>query len=153
MLIRRFRAGDEPNLFGVFFSAVHDVASRDYSPEQLDAWAPRSIPPTEWADKMREIVPFVMEHMGRPIAYADLQPSGYIDHFFVSSRFVRQGVGSMLMRRIHDSAIAARLPALTSDVSRSAQPFFKRFGFVIVEEREPVMEGIVVPNAFMKKDL
>ena len=153
MLIREFRIGDEPGLFGVFFSAIHDIASRDYTPEQVNAWAPQSVAPSRWANKMRAIAPFVVEHDGRPIAYADVQPSGYIDHFFVSSSFVRQGVGSMLMRRIHDTAASNGISVLTSSVSRTAQPFFRRFGFVIVEEREPVIEGVVVPNASMRKKL
>jgi hypothetical protein len=30
---------------------------------------------------------------GGSVAYADVQPNGYIDHFFVAAAFVRQGVG------------------------------------------------------------
>jgi putative acetyltransferase len=153
MLIRKFRVGDEADLFGIFFSAIHGIASRDYTTAQIDAWAPRSVDPNQWAIKMREIGPFVVEQDGRPIAYADLQPTGYIDQFFVSSSFARQGVGSMLMRRIHGAAASKGISVLTSYVSRTAQPFFRHFGFVIVEEREPVIGGIVVPNASMRKAL
>lgn len=31
MVIRQFRLGDEMALFRVFFSAVHEIASRDYT--------------------------------------------------------------------------------------------------------------------------
>ena len=48
MNIRRFINGDETALFRVFFSAVHDTASRDYTPEQVDAWAPADIDPDLW---------------------------------------------------------------------------------------------------------
>ena len=44
MLIRSFKLGDEEALHGVFQSAVHSIASRDYTPEQLETWAPRSQP-------------------------------------------------------------------------------------------------------------
>ncbi|WP_369825877.1 hypothetical protein [Achromobacter sp. HZ34] len=40
MRIRRFRLGDEPALFQVFHSAIHLIAARDYTPEQIEAWAP-----------------------------------------------------------------------------------------------------------------
>jgi putative acetyltransferase len=153
MLIREFRAGDEPELYDVFFSAIHEIAIRDYTPKQVDAWAPKSIDPNRWAHKMRAIAPFVVEHDGKPIAYADVQPSGYIDHFFVSAPFARQGVGSMLMQRIHDTATFKGISVLTSNVSRTAQPFFRRFGFAIVEEREPAIDGVVLPNALMEKTL
>jgi putative acetyltransferase len=153
MVIRAFRIGDEPALHRVFLSAIHGIASRDYTPEQIDAWAPTTLDPNPWAERMRGIAPFVAEHEGIPIAYADVQVNGYIDHFFVSAPFARQGVGTQLMRRIHDAAAAENMPSLTSNVSLTAQPFFKHFGFVVVEERMPVMRGVAIPNALMAKTL
>jgi len=153
MLIRAFRIGDEAHLHQVFLSAVHGIAIRDYTPEQVNAWAPQIVDPALWADRMRGIAPFVVEHEGKPIAYADIQPSGYIDHFFVSALFARQGVGSKLMQRVHDEATLNGILVLTSNVSLTAQPFFKRWGFSIVEERQPVVRGVVIPNALMKKEL
>lgn len=153
VLIREFRVGDEPALRDVFVSAIHEVAACDYSPEQIDAWAPKSVDASLWADRMRAISPFIAEFDGIPIAYADVQPNGYIDHFYVSGRYTRLGVGSKLMRRIHDTAASKGIRELTSNVSRTAQPFFKRFGFSVLEERQPVVRGIAMPNAFMRKEL
>jgi putative acetyltransferase len=42
---------------------------------------------------------------------------------------------------------------LTSDVSRTAEPFFARYGFAVVERRLPEHRGVVIPNAFMQKEL
>ncbi|TMS59789.1 hypothetical protein MW7_001190 [Imbroritus primus] len=86
MSIRLFRPGDEPALFRVFHSAIHLVCARDYTAAQCSAWAPTQMDMAIWAERMRQLTPFVVEHDGEIIAYADLQPSGYIDHFFVSSR-------------------------------------------------------------------
>ena len=153
MFIRDFRLGDEPALHQVFLSAIHGLAIRDYTQEQINAWAPKDLDPELWARRMQGIAPFVMEHEGTPIAYADVQENGYIDHFFVSAPFGRQGVGSQLMRRIHERAALKGMSLLTSEVSRTAQPFFKKFGFVTVVERTPVIRGIEVPNASMAKRL
>ena len=153
MFIREFHEGDEPALHRVFLSAIHGLAARDYSQEQVNAWGPKDLDQTLWANRMRGIAPFVMEHEGTPIAYADVQENGYIDHFFVSAPFARQGVGSQLMRRIHERAAVKGMPLLTSEVSRTAQPFFKKFGFVIVAERTPLIRGVPVPNASMEKRL
>ena len=151
MLIRPFRVGDEPELLEVFLSAIHGIAAKDYTPEQVAAWA--SVTPAQWAGRMQGIAPFVVECDGKLIAYADVQQNGYIDHFYVSAPFARRGVGSMLMRRLHDEAAAKGMRVLTSEVSRTAQPFFHVWGFSIVQEQQPVVRGIVVPNALMKKPL
>jgi putative acetyltransferase len=153
MNIRDFRIGDEATLYHVLHSAVHRVAARDYTPEQLNAWAPPEPEHEAWMLKMRALRPFVAEIDGVIAGYADLQPSGYIVHFFVSADFPRRGVGRMLMDRIHEKASHLGVTALTSDVSRTAQPFFTHFGFEIVEQRFPVRQGVTIPNALMRKTL
>jgi putative acetyltransferase len=57
------------------------------------------------------------------------------------------------MEHIHQSARRQAIQVLTSDVSLTAQPFFAKFGFSIVEQRSPVIRGVVVPNALMRKAL
>lgn len=153
ILIRHFRVGDAAALHQVFLSAIHGIAINDYTLEQVQAWAPRTVDPLLWAERMCRIAPFVVELDGKPIAYADVQASGYIDHFYVSAPFARQKVGSQLLRRIHQEAGIMGLRELTSDVSRTAQAFFKHWEFEVVEERWPVRRGVVIPNAFMRKVL
>lgn len=153
MHIRRFRAGEEVALFKVFHSAIHLIASRDYSQEQVYAWAPNDVSESLWAEKMQSISPFVAEIDGQAVGYADLQPSGYIDHFFVSGNYPRRGIGASLMGAIHQEASRLGVVELTSDVSLTAQPFFERFGFHIVEQRLPELRGVVIPNARMHKVL
>jgi putative acetyltransferase len=153
MKIRDFRIGDEATLYQVLHSAVHRIAARDYTPEQLNAWAPADPDREAWMLKMRTLHPFVAEVDGVIAGYADLQASGYIVQFFVSADFPRQGVGRMLMDRIHEQAAHLGIAELVADVSRTAQPFFARFGFEIVEQRFPVRQGVTIPNALMRKIL
>lgn len=54
------------------------------------------------------------------------------------------------MNYLLNEAQSASLKELTSDVSRTAQPFYERFGFVVVEQRQPEVRGVVIPNAFMR---
>jgi putative acetyltransferase len=57
------------------------------------------------------------------------------------------------MKRIHEGAAHRGIEILTSEASRTAQPFFENFGFVTVEQKSPVVRGVVVPNALMRKRL
>jgi putative acetyltransferase len=135
----------------VFHSAIHLIAVRDYTNDQIRAWAPEDIDQTLWRQRMEAINPFVAERDGQIVGYADLQPTGYIDHFFVSGYHPRQGIGSLLMATLHNEARDHEVRELTSDVSLTAQPFFARYGFVVVEHRTPLQWGVVVPNARMRK--
>ncbi len=87
------------------------------------------------------------------MGYADLQPDGLIDHFFVAAPHGGTGVGQLLMDRIHAEAGRLGLAELHADVSLTAEGFFARNGFVVVERRMPVRRGVSLPNARMRKPL
>ncbi|MBK1612147.1 GNAT family N-acetyltransferase [Rubrivivax gelatinosus] len=151
MRIRRFNPGEEPALFEIYHSAIHLIASRDYTEQQINAWAPAVLDEEVWANRIRVINPFVAELEGALVGYADVQQNGYIDHFFVSGRHPRQGIGSALMAVLESEAKRHQITELTSDVSRTAQPFFAHSGFQIVEQRVPVVRGVEIHNALMRK--
>jgi putative acetyltransferase len=148
--IRRYRPGEERALFEVYYSAIHLIASRDYTAEQIQAWAPRDLDMNLWENRIRVINPFVAELNTEVVGYADLQANGYIDHFFVSGTHSRRGIGSLLMEHLLGEAKALGLSELTSDVSRTAQRLYEKFGFVVVEQRSPERRGVVIPNALMR---
>jgi putative acetyltransferase len=151
MHIRRFQPGEELDLFEIYYSAIHLIARMHYTDEQLNAWAPPNLDRDIWVNRIRGINPFVAEIDGKLVGYADVQASGYIDHFFVSGHYPRKGIGRALMEAIEVEADCLDIVELTSDVSRTAQPFFERFGFVEIELRMPVIRGVEVPNALMRK--
>ena len=161
--LRGFQAGDESALHAVFHAAVHRTAVRDYTREQIAAWAPDDPDLAAWGERMRRNRPFVAvaespcgpgSPAGEVIAgFADLSDTGYIDTFFVSPDFGGRGVGRLLMQRLHVQAAARGLKQLAADVSRTAQPFFMRHGFEVVTQGSPLRRGVVVPNARMRKVL
>jgi len=153
MLLREFRSGDELLLRDVFHSAVHELAIANYTREQVEAWSPEDFDREIWLERMQTFRPFVVEDAGKPIAYADLQPSGMIEHFFVSGPYARRGVGTLLMNRIHERAAELGLTELESHVSLTAQPLFRKFGFEIVKQQMPVRRGVALSNAVMRKRL
>jgi putative acetyltransferase len=153
MLIRDFRIGDEAALRSVFFSSVHELTAKDYSPEQRTAWAPPAYDESEWAARMLGIRPFVAELHGRVVGYADLQPSGQIDHFFVAAPFAGCGIGGALMGHLHRCADERKIVELWSDVSLTAEPFFAKRGFVVEARKTVQIRGVAMTNARMRKHL
>jgi putative acetyltransferase len=151
--LRDFQAGDEPALRAVFHSAIHEVAIRDYTPVQVDAWAPPEYDAQAWAARVQALAPFVALVDGRVSGYADLQANGYVDHFYVAGWAGGQGVGGALMRRILARAQELEIGELTSHASLTAQPFFAHFGFALVEHRVVDVRGVEMRNAAMRKGL
>lgn len=56
-----------------------------------------------------------------------------------------------LMHHLHGEAQRQGMRELTADVSKTAEPFFARHGFTVVERRFPERRGVVLENARMRK--
>lgn len=153
MLIRSYYPGEEARLHAIFHSAVHGLARRDYTAEQLHAWAPHDYDCALWTQRMRVNQSLVAELDGRAVAFADLQPSGYIDMFFVDAPYARRGVGSALLRHIIGMAGVRGIGELHSDVSLTAEPFFTRHGFLVETRNHVQVRGAILDNATMRKPL
>lgn len=153
MLIRSYYPGEEARLHAIFHSAVHGLAHRDYTAEQLHAWAPHDYDSALWSQRMRANQSLVAELDGRAVAFADLQPSGYIDMFFVDAPYARRGVGSALLRHIMEMASARTIGVLRSDVSLTAEPFFARHGFRVETRNHVQVRGVTLDNATMSRML
>jgi len=153
MHIRPFRDGDETALRVVFHSSVHALACKDYTAEQLDAWAPRQYDAAQWGERVRGNQPFIAEIEGHIAAYADLQASGYIDHFFVAGAYAGRGVARALMLHVHQAAASRGITQLFADVSLTAEPFFTKCGFMVEARQRVEVRGVVLANARMCKKL
>ncbi len=152
-IIRPYREGEAAALWDVFHSSVHGIACRDYAPAQLDAWAPLQVDAAAWAERLQAIRPFVAEAGAKRLGYADLQPDGTIDHFFVAAEAAGAGVGTALMGRIHEAALGQGLPSLHAEVSLTARPFFEKWGFAVETGQTVVKRGVELHNLKMRKYL
>ena len=48
ILLRPYAPEDLPKILGLFRASVHGLCGKDYTPEQLDAWAPASLDEEAW---------------------------------------------------------------------------------------------------------
>lgn len=147
--LRQFRIADVARLREVFHSSVHGLARDWYSAEQLAAWAPQDYDAAAWAQRLQQARPWVAECDGIIVGYADMQPDGHIDQFFVAAEAAGCGVGTALMRHLRQQATVGGLAQVHADVSRAAEGFFARHGFVVDAVQTVVVRGVALQNARM----
>ena len=148
--LRPYREGDCPALAALFTDTVHTVNAADYTPAQLDAWAPAAGPDLQdWDQRFKDHITLVAEVEGLLAGFADLDPAaGYLDRLYVGSRFQRQGVATALCDALEQAA-AAR-PFFTH-ASRTARPFFEHRGYRVVQARQVQCRGVSLENFRMEK--
>ena len=54
MTIREYRSSDLREIVELFYDTVHTVNARDYTPEQLNAWADGRVDLAEWGRSLME---------------------------------------------------------------------------------------------------
>ncbi len=152
-VIRHARPDDNERITQLFYDTVHEINSRDYSPEQIEAWAPKNMDPGRWAESLAEKTVFVAEHGGEILGFAELEPDGHIDRFYCHSKRQRSGIGSGLMNEIENMARADGISRLYTEASITARPFFERWGFETRAEQQIEIRGVTLTNFAMQKSL
>lgn len=151
--IRDFQQGDEKYLRKIFFNTIRNININDYSPQQVTAWAPEQYDEQAWCQRITAMAPFVATIDNQVVGYSDLQPDGYIDHFFCHANYQGKGIGRSLMQHILDRANRNKLPRLYSHVSITARPFFEHMGYTVVKSQKVTIRGVVLTNHVMEKIL
>jgi len=65
---------------------------------------------------------------------------------YVDPTATRRGVGSALVSHIVSLARGGDAAEIETYASITARPLFERHGFVVIEEREPVVRGVALRN-------
>ena len=152
--IREYSSSDASATLAVFLASVTETAARDYTPEQIAAWArPGQRDLLEWDRSRRNSDTHVAVIDGIVAGFSDVDADGHIDMMFVSPRYGRRGVGGTLLSFLEGRARGAGASQLSADVSLTARPFFEAHGFVVEAEQHPVTGGERMTNFRMTKEL
>lgn len=155
MTVRPYLDGDAPAMAGVFERAVRAIASRDYSPAQIEAWIgtePREARLRQkMADGRRCWV--AVDDRGGITAFVDLEKDGHIDLLFADPAVAGSGVTTDLLDVLEATARADGLDRLFVEASEPARRFFLKRGYSLVARRDFEIGGVPIHNHAMERRL
>ena len=153
MQVRRYKPGEEDQLWQLYHDTTHIINGEVYSKEQVECWAPHDKNMDEWKERIKKKNPFVAVEDGKIVGFAELEPDGHIDYFYAHHQWQGKGVGSMLYSAIEKQAISQKMSRLYADVSVVAKGFFLKQGFEVLKEQNNIICGAPAPNFKMEKKL
>jgi putative acetyltransferase len=130
--IRRYRPGDLAGLIALFRDTVRRINGRDYSPQQVMAWAPDQIDARQWRHRFDNKAVWVADLDGAPVGFVDVARDGLIDMLYVHADHQGRGIASLLLRTVEASARTHGLMRLFTEASITARPFFEHRGFRVI---------------------
>jgi len=153
-MIRAYRSSDPEATLCIFHDAVTVTASADYTSEQIAAWgSPESRNLSEWDESLHQRNSYVALVEEQIAGFSDVSEDGYVHMMFVSPKYTRSCVGYQLLRFLENRARSSSAKQLTADVSITARASFEAFGFHTETAQNPVMNGVVMTNFRMVKQL
>ncbi|GIP37647.1 acetyltransferase [Paenibacillus sp. J31TS4] len=188
--IRRYNERDLAELVLLFQETVHTVNARDYSLEQLQAWAPQEQMEARmeaWGRQLPGRIAYVAEVNGRLAGFGDLElpgrkrpgasaangvasasdrrllsisrreqrggPTAYLDRLYVHRLRQGEGIATALLAVLEQEARQGGAAVVTTEASLTAEAFFRRRGYMVVQRQLVVRHGVELPNCVMSKCL
>jgi len=152
MVVRRYRPEDAPQLVALFRKSVSELASSDYSPDQLRAWAQDSVELPAWVGRLTNAVVVVCEIESQIAGFASVEPNGHLDLLYVHPQYARQGVATRLCAELEEWARRNGVARMFTEASISAKPFFEVRGFRTIRAQTAYLLGVTMENFAMEKD-
>lgn len=147
MTLRKYKSSDLGEITELFYNTVHTVNARDYSTEQLDAWADGNPDTERWNRTLSDHYTVVACENGKIVGFGDIDETGYLDRLYVHAEFQRKGIGSAICDALEDKAACDIL----TYASITARPFFEKRGYKVLEKRQVERHGVFLTNFAMKK--
>ena len=83
MQLREYIPSDCAQLAELFYQTVHSVNAKDYTKEQLDAWATGEVDLQAWDASFRAHRTIVATESGKIVGFGDMDETGYVDRLYV----------------------------------------------------------------------
>lgn len=142
--LRLYRPADLPQIAKLFYDTVHTVNAKDYTPEQLEAWADGKIDVAAWDESFQRHYTIVVEKDGMIVGFGDIDlQKSYLDRLYVHKDFQRQGIATLICNALEN---AAAMRPITVHVSITAKPFFEKRGYQTLKKQKVERKGIKLTN-------
>jgi putative acetyltransferase len=150
-IIRERMPSDGAAIADIFRRSVREVASRDYRPSQIEAWARFAEENAAWDERMHNRLVWVAETDGRPIGFIQFELPDHIDLTYVHPEHQRKGVATALVVAVEEFARQTGVKLLHVEASITSRPFFEACGFEVIAPQIVTARGEDFLNYRMEK--
>lgn len=151
--IRDYAPDDAAGLAALLHASVTTLGARDYSAEQVSAWAGRLPDAAALAarcgDGRRVWVAQSVADDGL-LGFTDLEPDGHIDMLYVAPGAKGSGVADALTDALIAAAVKQGLTRVQVEASEAARRFYMRRGFIERGRRDRMIGDTAIHNFAME---
>jgi putative acetyltransferase len=151
--LRPFLPDDTAIAAAIFVASIEELTGDDYSEAQQEAWAATVDDEVAFGKRLASQLTLIATLDGVPVGFASLKGANHIDLLYVHPNAALQGVASLLIDAIEKLAGARGAKLLTVDASDTAEPFFKKRGYIPTQRNSVPLNDEWLANTTMQKTL
>lgn len=133
----------------LFVETIKSTCRNDYNKEQIEAWTSSVENKERWKAILKNQYFLLAVIDNKIVGYGSLENGNYLDFMYVHKDYLRQGIANILFEKLKNESIKLGFDKLTSDVSKTARPFFETKGFSVLKENRNVIKGVEIINYHM----
>ena len=153
MYIRKLLDDEYDKVIKLIYDSVHTVCQKDYSREELDAWAPDNFDVIKFQRALDGCLNLVAFEKEQIVGFISMEKTGYINRLYTHRLFLCRGIASSLLKRAEEWAKAHGVHELSLDSSKTAKDFYIKMGFCDSGISVTNHRGVIFRNTVMKKVL
>lgn len=146
MTFRNATLEDLPAMKALYRDTILTVCRKDYTQEEVNVWSSSANKEERWLDMAVNQFVLLAEIDDMLVGFGTLRDHNYIDFFYVHKDFQGMGIAGKLLDRLLQEAETYGTKLITSDISMTAKPFFRKSGFRVVAEQKNVRQDVILIN-------
>lgn len=133
MYVRKFRASDAVEVARLHRNTIRFVNSKNYPPKQIKIWSGRTTA-KRFRNSINIFFRFVAVDKDRIVGFGDFKKDGELMGLYVHKDYQGRGVGSLLLKKLEESARKKGIKKLFFGSTITAKDFYKKHGYKIIRK-------------------
>ena len=149
MIIRKYKSTDCKYLAQLFYDTVHSINGKDYSKEQLDAWATENIDLKSWDESLKKNYTLIAFENNIIVVFGDIDKTAYLDRLYVHKDYQGKKIATLVLAKLEKQVKSCKI---TTHASITAKPFFESRGYKVVKKNVMIRNNVYLSNYIMEKN-
>ena len=151
--LRQASIADLSEMKEIYKGTIMEMCAAEYDVDQRAVWASSSEKTERWNALINDQYVLLAVKDNVIVGFGSLLNGNYLDFMYVHKDYQRQGIADLLLNALEAEAIRQKTTVITSDISKTARPFFEKKGYVVLAEKQNQRGDLVLINYKMEKEL
>lgn len=148
-IVRKANPDDAEGIIGAHISSIREVCSKDYTLEQIEAWAGRKFKAELWRQTIERDHVWVAESESKIMGFSQLaimdQDHAEVMGLYLMPLALGHSLGKTMLREMLNVCRIQKISSVSLYATLTAADFYQKHGFLKQAPTSIEMQGVAIP--------